>query len=318
MNKMVRIVYYSQLKYTNRDMESLFQEFRKDSGIVYPPFASAYFEKYFFNYMKLFHSDLFNTYIPVFWTEIQISSYNKTKLQQLLTNLEKEKEYFAVVQHADGIHVQLPPNTIQFGMGSPGKRTNGQVIPLPLIYETTDRRFVQKTTTKQDIFCSFVGSMTHECRKAMLKPLQGNPNIYISITPWTNKVPIENQTKFIDITRRSRFTLAPRGYGPTSFRLYEAFVLDSVPVYIYDTPWLPYTELIDWSKMAVLVPIHEIDSLYTRLQSITDLKLQEMKNYYEKHKHLFTYKGASEYICSKIEQMTDGTNGANGANGAKS
>ena len=32
--------------------------------------------------------------------------------------------------------------------------------------------------------------------------------------------------------RDSLFSLCPRGYGPTSFRLYESIQLGSIPVYI--------------------------------------------------------------------------------------
>lgn len=42
---------------------------------------------------------------------------------------------------------------------------------------------------------------------------------------------------------RSSLALAPRGTGPTSFRLYEAMALGAVPVYIWEggrAPWLPY------------------------------------------------------------------------------
>ncbi len=36
------------------------------------------------------------------------------------------------------------------------------------------------------------------------------------------------------VIERSNFTLAPRGFGATSFRMYEALQLGSVPIYIWD------------------------------------------------------------------------------------
>jgi hypothetical protein len=52
-----------------------------------------------------------------------------------------------------------------------------------------------------------------------------------------------------DVMGRSELTLAPRGAGPTSFRLYEALQSGgSVPVYVHDgDPWLPY----HWPAAAV-------------------------------------------------------------------
>jgi hypothetical protein len=92
-----------------------FEEFRKDSGIIYPPFAPIYFEKYFYEFMenkkKTMH--YYENYIPVFWTELQINSnpYNKDKLQLLIDNLPKDKKYFTIVQHDNGItDIKIPKN----------------------------------------------------------------------------------------------------------------------------------------------------------------------------------------------------------------
>jgi len=71
-------------------MNELFTPFRFDSGIIYPPpFSQIYFEKYFYNYIQLFNNRIFKIdYIPVFWTELQISEYNKTQLQDTINQLD--------------------------------------------------------------------------------------------------------------------------------------------------------------------------------------------------------------------------------------
>ena len=54
-----------------------------------PPFSQIYFEKYFYNYIQLFNNRIFKIdYIPVFWTELQISEYNKTQLQDTINQLD--------------------------------------------------------------------------------------------------------------------------------------------------------------------------------------------------------------------------------------
>ena len=42
----------------------------------------------------------------------------------------------------------------------------------------------------------------------------------------------------------------PRGYGPTSFRLYESIEMQSIPIYISDEFILPYSNIIDWENFA--------------------------------------------------------------------
>ena len=85
-------------------------EFRKLSGIIYPPFSMSPFEKYFYDFIqKSNNKEIIEKYIPVFWTEIQIScnGYDRNKLQNIMDNWDKDSKYFTIVQHDDGINVKL-------------------------------------------------------------------------------------------------------------------------------------------------------------------------------------------------------------------
>ena len=241
----------------------------------------------------------------MFWTEIQISKRyddtlaNKVKtpdndflwaLWELLDGMPKDRHYFTVVQHDDGVMMSSkPPNLITFGMGGVGN------IPLPLTYNQSADLDKYKHREKI-VFCSFVGSLTHPCRERMVKTLENKPDMFIVTNEWTNQIKEENQLMYLNVMSKSRFTLAPRGYGKTSFRLYEALRLGSIPIYIYDELWLPYTNMIDWNKMAVLVHVDELDNLYDKLREITDEQVAAMLEYYKKHSHLFSYDGMCEYI----------------------
>ena len=255
-----------------------------------------YFEKYFYNFMHANHPEMLDRYIPIFWTENQISKWNKEARQAAVNTLPADKKYFTVVQHADGIKHTRLSNTTVFGMG---ERCD---IPLPLTYENPEL-FKQYANRAKTIFCSFVGASTHPCRIAACKELNGKPNVVLSVRGWTNKIPSENQKQFIEIMSKSRFSLAPRGYGKTSFRLYEALKLGSIPVYIYDELLLPYTELLDWNKMAVLIHIRDIPTMYEKLRNISDDEVVSMLLYYEQHKHLFSYEGISKYIIDRVYKI---------------
>jgi hypothetical protein len=43
------------------------------------------------------------------------------------------------------------------------------------------------------------------------------PDVVIITDNWTTQIKEDKQQLFLDITSKSRFTLAPRGYGKTSF-----------------------------------------------------------------------------------------------------
>jgi hypothetical protein len=148
-----------------------------------------------------------------------------------------------------------------------------------------------------------MGSLTHPCRLESCKQFYKKPNVVLKVNPWEINVSVENQTKFLEIMSQSRFSLAPRGYGKSSFRMYEALNMKSVPVYVYDEPWLPYTEILDWSKMAVLIHVKDIPTMYETLLAISDEDIANMHAYYEKHKHLFTYEGMCEYIVQKFAEL---------------
>ena len=290
-------------------------KFREDSGIVYPSFCTIYFEKYFYNYiMNAYNSgninqDIFEKYIPVFWTEVQISpkydevlvtkviddnNYYIWKLWRLIELLPKDTPFFAIVQHDDGIRFSsIQNNLISFSMGGSGN------IPIPLTYNFPPF-FDKYKNLDKTILCSFVGSLTHPCRNKMIDILKYKPDVTLITNEWTNQVEEEKQQLYLDVMSKSRFTLAPRGYGKTSFRLYEALHLGSIPVYIYDDKWLPYEDNIDWSKMAVLVHTDELDGLYDRLLNVSDSEVTAMLAYYKKVEYHFTYDGMCEYIINNF------------------
>lgn len=132
--------------------------------------------------------------------------------------------------------------------------------PIPL---TTERHPIKGFN--KSVFVSFLGSVaTHPIRKQMFDALK-NEDMFIVEDVYTKR---ENTPHFAEVTEKSCFTLCPRGYGRTSFRLYEAMQLGSVPVYISDIHWLPYTKYVDWEKFCVLVKPGEIEKLPTKLKEL--------------------------------------------------
>ena len=261
---------------------------------TYPPYHEGlYLEDYFFEYFTKNNIETDRYYIPVFWTTCYVDNCF-SGLQELINTLDPNLKYFTVAQHDDAIRERLPIDTISFNAGG-----NGGGIPIPLVCSPIKEEV--KPKLEKDIFCSFVGSITHPIRNMMYQTLVNNPKYVISAKNWTSSVSENDFNNFINITSRSIFCLSPRGYGRSSFRLYEAIQLGSIPVFIYDVKWCPFEEDLDWNDFSVLIHESDIPNIDNILSGYSDDKIKKMqdnlKNYWENN---FTMQSICKKIIKKI------------------
>lgn len=287
---------------------------------TYPPFKKGdYLEEAFFHlYGKTYpHPPKEKRkYIPAFWTNFQIESWfsscHPTKgkrkgMNDMLQNWIKTHPspygYFTVVQYDDGTLLSLPPNTKVFGACS-------GTDPIPLIYEDqnhTLENLPKLPYREKNILCSFVGSMTSNnvqpnVRMEMKKTLEGKEGFQLFFSQgWTPTVGKNSQDLFMDKTMHSKFALAPRGYGRSSFRFFEILQMGSIPIYIWnDKNWLPFQDKIKYSEISIVVHVKQLGALEEKLKSITEEKYNQMIENYQKYKHYFTMEGMFEEIMRRV------------------
>jgi hypothetical protein len=283
------------------------KQFRPSTSIVYPPFKNGkYMEEYFYDYVMT-HKDEIDSdrvYIPIFWTNLQNHPGFKSQKRnyELLLSIAMGQmpygtKYFTVVQHDDGPMLKMSDDVLIFGACTGN-------IPLPLIYEDKTNRLlnISRNTGKQ-VLASFIGSITHELRTKLRDNLRGDNNIFLGVQgEWTPSVSQSAADLFIEKTNQSRFCLAPRGYGRSSFRFFEAMLLDTIPVYFWDDiEWLPYKDILDYTKFSVSIHINDIGKTREILKSISNEKYINMVEEMKKVRHHFTLEGMSEYILNKIK-----------------
>jgi hypothetical protein len=288
------------------------KQFRISTNIIYPPFKNGkYMEEYFYDYM-IKHSEEIESewiYIPVFWTNLQNHSGFKNMrvalniiLKEAYSKYPSSTRFFTVVQHDDGPMLLLPPHTLVFGacIGD---------IPLPLIYE--DRNCVLQSYPKvalQDktYLATFIGSSTHPIRKNMTDILRDKSDIVTGLQKtWTNSISKSSADLFIDTTIKSKFCLAPRGYGRSSFRFFESMQLGVIPVYFWDDKeWLPYKEFLDYSKFSVSIHSKDIHNTYNRLKIISNEIYLNMLQEMTRVREWFTLEGMARYILWKLDEKS--------------
>jgi hypothetical protein len=271
---------------------------------TYPPYHTGeYLEEYFFKRWNEENIQTDRQYIDVFWTNNFCNSmfagqqYENVQ-EQLDSVLSSNGKYFTVSQFDDGPFEKFPEDTLIFSAG--GNREGDNIIPIPLICGSIPKELIPNK--EKTILASFVGSRnTHPIRMDMCNHLSGKEGYEISAGNWSTTVPMDNFKKFLDITCSSKFGLAPRGYGKSSFRMYEILQLGTVPVYISDVHYLPWSDELDWNDFCVPVNGDEIEDIDAILKSIDDVEynnlLENGKKVYEEY---FTLEGMFKNIIKRI------------------
>lgn len=264
--------------------------FRINHPFRYPPDNQVEFERWYYElYTEADCRE--RLYLPVFWTAYQCKNkFGKdpramSALQQFVNTLDRSKKYYTICQYDDGPLVDFGDlDIIVFGMA--GGRND---FPIPLLCQPHK----YDKTHDRDIFCSFVGRITHPIRSEMIKQLQGKTGYYISTKE-------HKMDEYCSILARSKYALCPRGYSATSFRIAEAIHYGAVPVYVSDTFIIPYNyPALDYGYCyhpATDLPInHFIERMHIDQYSQKAIALSE-------NKHLFTYSGCKQIILQELKK----------------
>ena len=267
---------------------------------VYPPYHTGdyiedHFYKKFIEEMPLLDRD----YIAISWTTLYCQNQDP-EIQKFLDSLDKSKKYFTVCQHDDAPKHQLPPDTLVFSL-SQSRRNLKNLNPIP-IPATCSKIPLPTESYNKDIFASFVGSITHQIRVELYNLCNTQPNYYFSGQQWNPTIQQSKLDEFITITSRSKFALCPRGYGNTSFRLYEAMQLGAVPVYISDDFFLPWSDELNWNEFCVIVDSKNLKQLPSILNSISEEKINEMADKAKQvYSEYFTLDGTYKNIVKRLK-----------------
>ena len=233
-------------------------------------------------------------YLPVFWTAYYCKhSFCQDAgamegLQKFLNGLDRSKKYYTIVQYDNGIQNDISHlDIIIFSMS--GGRTD---YPLPLISCEHDRGL----PFERNLLLSFAGQITHSIRQVIIDTLRIKKDCYIT----TKKLTIP---AFCMTLKSSIFTLCPRGFGPTSFRIQEALQHGSIPVYISDEFIIPHN--LPFDEYGVLIDAKDAARVHEILSSISPEEIRRRQAAIpDVYKQYFTYEGNKEAIKKAVAECS--------------
>jgi len=144
---------------------------------------------------------------------------------------------------------------------------------------------------KKDILYSFIGLQSHPVRRKIFS-LPRRPDVIIKkrerwhfylrfrgkivSLKWSPRREKEKK-EYQDVLARSRFSLCPRGSGPSTIRFWESLQAGAIPVLSSDAMALPKIEGINWNDCIIQVPEKNLSSVDSIIRAISPEKEAYMK-----------------------------------------
>lgn len=228
---------------------------------------------------KDFH--MFGPFVPLFVPWVKMWIRNRTTYidlrDQILKLLTKEYFYITLCTNSAGIegrdedHNIFPDNLLIISGGG-----RGHIPTLIFMREHNPYNYPISDNYQYDIM--FIGTDIYKIRQYMIdnySKIFGNKFKYrVRYSSWRREY------------EKSKFILAPRGYGRNSFRLCEVLQTGRVPIYIYnDIIWLPYYDSINWSSFSIITHYTRLEDTVERIKKTTPSEIHKMR---EKIKSLYS------------------------------
>jgi len=265
----------------------------------YQGYQGPWIEGFFYEYWINNHIHNHCTYLPIlfdsFFLHSQVHKYTPKQFQyiynQMLQVLQEaihpDKTYFTIQGMYDfpiwDWH-KFPKNVLVFSASGGGD------IPIPMLKGSP-----QFQCPPKEILVSFMGNLGGASNHRNVRQ-----QMYETLKEFAY---FDQGSHWRSVMEKSTFTLCPRGLGATSFRLYEAISVGSIPIYIWDDlEWLPYQDVLDWSEIAISVNVKDLDKIpdLVLANSEADIRYKQQKMS-EIYADFFTL----EAVCKNILRMLD-------------
>ncbi|KAL5987629.1 hypothetical protein ACLOJK_035379 [Asimina triloba] len=127
--------------------------------------------------------------------------------------------------------------------------------------------------SKRPILAFFAGGAHGHIRKLLLRHWKDQKDPDVQVHEYLPK----GTDGYSKLMARSKFCLCPSGYEVASPRVVEAILAGCVPVHINSHYVLPFSDVLDWSKFSVQIPVERIADIKTILRGISTRRYLTMQ-----------------------------------------
>ncbi len=235
---------------------------------IYPKYNSFVFSRYFndrFSPSKSIDREYFPIMTDIAWRD----GNEVEKIHGRIKNIDPKKNYFTVTEL---LNFPLPDNVLNFGAG------HGN-IAIPYLSDLPETNISSVEKRKNNIF--FRGSLAGK-----RETLKGKHFVSAEYM---------RHPEYFDELNNTVFALCPQGCDYSSYRLYEAMNFGCIPVYISDTHWLPFSDLIDWNSFCLQMKWG--DNLEAIINNVDPVVMQKKVLEHQKY---FTPDFTYDYIIKSL------------------
>ena len=186
-------------------------------------------------------------YLPVFWTRRHLwNNYGKDGLPEfqsaVQSSLLDDQRTFTVCQYDDGPLADLG-DTVQ----ALASRKGDNGIDIPLLCDAPKMPARRRKKWK----ASFIGRVsTHKLRED-LAPLLADRSDILFEDHQSGHDSARSARRYNRVITRSEISIAPRGYGGSSFRFFESCALGTAPLMLSDIDTRPFKSQLPWETASM-------------------------------------------------------------------
>lgn len=234
-------------------------------------------------------------YLPVFWTRWHLNhNYAREGLEELQRECDHlivdDLKTFTICQYDDGPLIDLGATTLFLA-----SRKTEIGIDIPLLSSSHKYWFRRR----KKYLASFLGRLsTSGYRQIMADVLKDRKDVLINDGDKGSKY-------FVRTTLSSYISLSPRGYGGSSFRLFEAMQLGVVPFLIGDIDTRPFQKWIDWNAFSFYT--NDCEKIENIIDNVSQEKLREMgKAAVNCFQEKLSYQKWCIYVLDELKEIKNG------------
>jgi len=161
-------------------------------------------------------------------------------------------------------------------------------IILPF-WSIDDDFFNEEKKYLSNLVCSF----NNQIRINLKNTLMGHSDFYIS-----ERVEFDQYKKILS---GSKFTFCPKGNGLSSYRFFECFHLNTIPVLFADNVVLPYEDDINYSDVIIKIEESYCNNLDYIVEKLNSVNYEKMLSNMNTIRDRFTLKGVQEEVYKKLK-----------------